>query len=70
MTQYQLLHERGMTLSWLCAVRHGKPIRIDLWPVPVDVVLVSDPDQIQAMIADPGFARLHTVPTRELLSPS
>jgi len=48
------------------AVWLGKPLRVDLWPVPVDLVLVSDPAQIQAMKADPGFARLHTIPTSAL----
>jgi hypothetical protein len=57
-----------LELGWRCAVRLGKPIRINLWPIPVDLVLVSDPDQIQAMKADPGLARLHTVPTSEPLS--
>ena len=46
----------------------GKPIRIDLTVlgIPVDVVLVADPAQIQAMEANPGLARLHAVPTSAL----
>ena len=62
-----LLTKVLQTVLARAAVRAGKPLRIDLWPVPVDLVLVSDPAQIQAMKADPAFARLHTIPTSALL---
>jgi hypothetical protein len=59
----------GLTLfRVLHAKSAGKPIRIDLFVlgIPVDIVLVSDPTQIQTMQADPGLARLHAVPTASL----
>ena len=65
--QHSVLQARTLFLFHGCsafAVRGGKPVRVDLWPIPVDLVLVSAPAQIQAMKADPGFARLHAVPTR------
>ena len=66
---FWLLSGIGLTVfRVLHAKAAGKPIRIDLFVlgIPVDIILVSDPAQIQTMQADPGFARLHALPTASL----